>query len=232
MMLPGSSWKQLPFRFHSGPSFDVHDLIVSNCNYAAAKWLEQWPGSFSEERIVCLVGDSGFGKSALASWWGDRNTAAFIEKGVDVSSLLQSFSGFPPNKCFVLDDADTFAEDIFLFYVYNSIVINKSYLLATAKLFPSNWSISLADLKSRVLTAHVLSLAKPDEQLLSVILKSTLKQKGIALADEVISYITSSPDLNCNNIKLWADKIDSLVNLKKEPNLRNIKKLTAQQYVA
>jgi chromosomal replication initiation ATPase DnaA len=201
---------------------DEEDFIESESNLDALDWVKKWP-NLTKERISCIVGAKASGKTHLAHIWARRNNAIFLNECDGFHSVLLTIFDSGGNSFFVFDSADENVDELALFYMYNSVIENNSYLLMTAKTAPSTWNLSLADVKSRMHLVRVLNISTPNEEVLSKILKENLEKKGIHIKDRVIEYILSRIERSYDSILSLADLIDKNTSTLCRLNSRSIK---------
>lgn len=222
------NYNQIPLPLVCKSSFDEEGFILGDCNRYAFDWIEKWPSRIPDERFVCIVGEKGAGKTHLANIWAQRNQGSFIENKCDAAGVLLDLYEASSTKYFIMDEADELFDDVFLFYVYNSIVENNAYLLMTAKVPPSKWQVSLSDMKSRVSTIHSINIKTPDEDTLANILKRELKQKGIVIENNISNYILSNIERSYSAISTVVERINKM---KMKPILKNIKNLITNEQI-
>ena len=92
-------------------------------------------------------------------------------------------------KVIALDDAQKWSEES-LFILLNMALNNDiSYLLLTDQEAPSEWSIRLPDLRSRLRNVPMVRLSPPDEKLLEPIIKKLFSDHGRAIDKSVVDYM-------------------------------------------
>ena len=206
--------RQLPLPLSWSFSKDVKDFIVSDCNRYAFEWLEKWPLKIHSQ-IVCLVGETGAGKTHLAHIWADKMGAKWF-RNVDISyeTISNEFEQIS-NKFFVLDEADEVKDEFLLFYLFNAIKSSGAYLLLTAKSYPNAWKLSLEDIRSRLSTVDIVQINKPTDTAMSLIISKMLSQRGLSAPDDVITFIANRIERSYSSISYWVNRIDtSLIDRK------------------
>lgn len=160
------------------------DFLVAPSNADAVRWLDlwpEWPGSG-----LVVHGPAGCGKSHLASVWRERSGAEVLSAG-DVTAA-QSGSA-PP--AMIVEDVDRGIDEPALLHLYNTVMERKGYVLLTAKSGPSQWDLSLADLRSRVSALPSVAVAPPDDQLLAAVLVKLFADRQLAVGEDVIWYLVA-----------------------------------------
>lgn len=200
--------KQLSLPITWSFSRNIRDFVVSDCNRYAFEFLEKWPFKI-QSNFVCIVGEKSSGKTHLAHIWADRLGADFMTSSAIFNKWYSIASEENPQKYFVLDDADELHEDLLFFYLYNTIVEKKAFLLMTAKRYPNNWDLKFEDIRSRISTVDVVRIQKPNESAMNSIIDKMLLQRGIQSSQNVIEYISNRIERSYESINYWIKEIDS-----------------------
>jgi chromosomal replication initiation ATPase DnaA len=182
---------QLPLDLGFVPSFAAGDFLVSACNQNAFDWIERWPHWNGPALAVC--GPPACGKTHLAHVWQARSGAVFIEAGqlptADPAQLL------PVSGACVVDGigAAAFAAggERTLLHLYNMIAERRGHLMLCAETPPARWPLRLADLRSRVLAATVVTIEPPDDGLLETLLAKLFADRQLAVDRGTIIYIVT-----------------------------------------
>ena len=196
--------KQLPLPISWAFSKNVNDFVVDECNSTAFMLLEQWPLKI-RTNFVCLVGETGSGKTHLAHVWADRLGAKFLTSA-NIEDMLLSETVTHPY--YVLDNADNISDDILLFNIYNKIKEMDAYMLMTAQRYPAKWDTKYNDVKSRLKTIDIITIKKPNEVAINKILDQMLLQRGIICTSDVITYITNRIERTYESMIYWVNRID------------------------
>jgi len=160
------------------------DFLVSACNAAAVAWLDRWPQWPSP--FLVIYGEKGCGKTHLAS----------VFQAVTHARLLDSVTEDPYDTLgeatvAVLEDADEIAvsNPRALFHLYNYAKEQGRHVLLTAHRPPVEWSVSLADLRSRLGAASVVGIEAPDDGLLRALLVKLFADRQVMIDEDVVSFI-------------------------------------------
>lgn len=216
--------KQLPLPISWAFSKDIKDFVVSDCNRYAVKWLEQWPFEI-QSNFVCLVGESGSGKTHLAHIWANRVNAEFLPHSNVIERWYELITGNVEQKYFVLDDADELKEDLFLFYLYNTIKEIGGHLLLTAKSYPNRWELKLDDVISRYRGIDVIRIQRPREGEMERILEKMLLQRGLRCDEEVLRYVVRRIERSNGELLNLAEKISESKRRGSNVTMREIREL-------
>lgn len=151
----------LPLDWSAGGANDI-GLIVGTSNADAVRYLRHvatWP-----VRTAVLVGPRGSGRSLMGRLFA-RDTGGRV-----------------------IDGQDSVSEEE-MFHAWNAAQASGTPLLIIADAPPSEWSVALPDLASRLAAVPVLTIGEPDDCLARDLIDALFAQRGMALAPEVASYI-------------------------------------------
>lgn len=189
-------------------SHSREDFVIGGCNRVAADFINSWPEWRSHALI--LVGPEASGKTHLAAIWGERTGAEVIQ----ASGLTQS--RVPEmRENVVLEGADRVQDFEALLHLYNWLGAKKGYLLMTAGTPPSAWTVTLADLVSRLKSTPVAHLKDPDEDILAAAMAKQFSDRQILVDGAVISYLLKRIDRSFAEVKIIVQRIDTLALKKK-----------------
>ena len=93
----------------------------------------------------------------------------------------------PPGPL-AIDDADTAPEQPLL-HVLNAAAEAGSPVLMAARRAPSDWSIDLADLASRLRAVTAVEVAPPDDDLLAALLARLCAERQLAVAEPIQLFL-------------------------------------------
>lgn len=175
---------QLPLDLGFRPALGRADFLVASCNEEAVAWLDRWP--LWPGVALALAGPARSGKTHLAEVWRARSGAIRIAAGDLESARVPELIGTA--KAAVVDDADD-AEEEALLHLYNLLAERQGHLLVIAREAPARWGIKLADLRSRLLAAPVVTVRAPDEAVLGAVLVKLFADRQLAVGEEVIAYL-------------------------------------------
>lgn len=149
------------------------DFLVSAANQLAVAHLERWrdwPLSVS-----ILTGPPRSGRSRLASHF------ARISGGD------------------VIDDAQG-QDDGILFHAWNDVQTARRPLLLVGRDAPSQWGVTLPDLRSRLAAAPHVAIAQPDEHLAHALVTSYFAQAGARFAADLPDWLLRRIDRSYDSI--------------------------------
>lgn len=194
---------QLPLSLSLEPSIAREDLIESDANLLAIDLVDHWPNWPSQ--FVIFAGPVGSGKTHMAKVWAEKANASIFS----FDQLVEYASSIDFSQNLVLEDVTSknIDEDI-LFHCFNAVKANGSFLVITSREFPNAWQLELADLKSRLRTAHIVELQEPDDILLSRILVKLFSDRQITVEPNLIEYLVTRMERSlgaAGEIVAWLD---------------------------
>jgi len=212
--------EQLLLDWPVNEKFAQADFLPSHSNEEAVRWIDAWPDwKRGDESFHCLIvyGPDGCGKTHLAHVWKDISNAVVLK----LAQLpdLDFMSG--DNFVFVIEDVDqcigSFQFEENLFHLYNWVKEQGGFLLLTARKRPKLWSLTLADLSSRLLASEAVQIKAPDDNLIKAILIKQFSDRQIKLTEDVINYILPRTERSFEAVRRLVKSIDriSLIEKKK-----------------
>jgi hypothetical protein len=172
----------------SGPA----RIVLGEANRHVAEALaapQNWPFS-----AAVLTGPPRSGKSLFAGWFESTG------------------------KGEALDGADTLDETE-LFHRWNRAQESGTPLLlvSDAPRDTGGWDIKLPDLKSRLGSALQLEIGVPEDALVPALIESHAAQRGLALGDGALAYLSPRTERSWSGIEKLVEAIDRLSLERKAP---------------
>ena len=183
--------------------FGRGDFLVSDSNRAAFDLVERWPDW--PARVLALYGPPGSGRTHLAHLWCGRSGAALVAG--DDAAALNAPEALP--AAVVVDNAER-APERALFHLYNFCLERGGNLLLTLPTPPAALEIGLADLASRLRSLPVVGIAPPDDALLTAVLLKHFGDRGVAVAPQVIAFLTARMERSFAAAAALAARLDRL----------------------
>lgn len=183
--------QQLGFPFAQPVRYNPQDFLVTSSNKLAYDWIQKWPQWPSHALIIW--GSTGCGKTHLAHVWEHKVQSQSAPPHWIQPKDLEDLS---MGQSIVLENIeDAIAHNpTGIFHLYNMIKENKGFLLCTASTPPAQWSISLKDLSSRLLSIPSVQIMAPDDDLLRGILHKRFSDLQIQTSPQVIEYIIKNTE--------------------------------------
>lgn len=177
--------RQLALALDHAESYAREDFLSGPCNAAALAHIESWPDW--PANAVALVGPEGSGKSHLAAIWTAAAGARVISgRALRENNLLPSLA----TGALVVEEAAG-ADERSLFHLINLAREQEAFLLFTARTAPSAWTVTLADLASRLRAIPVITLQAPDDALLRAVIIKIAVDRQIKLDESTVSYLST-----------------------------------------
>ena len=204
---------QLLLDISSKPNYSKEDFVESPCNWEASQWVQRWPDW--PMKMIAIYGEPGCGKTHLAHIWQQRSKARFL-KPTDTLNL-KPHEVIENVQAFVLDDADTTLtreghvrgiEDEWLFHFYNLVREKGADLLICCRQPPTQWTITLPDLRSRLSTILSVAVNPPDEEALIAVLLKLCSERGMILSREIADYIVRRIERSFESIRNIVNALD------------------------
>lgn len=168
----------------------AEDFLVSDCNLAAVRLIDSWPGW--QGRVQLLTGPAASGKTHLARVFQALSGARALEPStLDIGVIDTMGEGTP----LVVEDADRLAYDEkALFHLLNLAREKGLYVLITARSAPSRWEITLPDLSSRLKAVPAVEIGAPDEALLKTVLLKQFADRQLTVDPKVLDVLALNID--------------------------------------
>ena len=196
---PTAEQLRLPLERHVvGEAF-----VTSDSNAEAVRVLTRWPDGAGA--VLALHGPAGSGKSRLAADWAERVGAVPLNGAEAALIDPLELEGRP-----VLLDRAADADDESLFHLINLANSGGGALLLVSRSAPRQWSVDLPDLRSRLDAVRAVSIAAPDDAVLSAILRARFAERSITPADDVIDYLVRRLDRSAAAASAAVARLDAL----------------------
>lgn len=165
-----------------------------------------WP--VDEENDSFIVSPANQRAVNFLDGWGRWPVAAALLTGSRKSgrSLLgRIFARKSGGK--MIDNADRYDEAA-LFHAWNDAQEFRRPLLIIADEPPPLWRVNLPDLNSRLTATPHVTLGNPDEALAHQLFAKLLRQRGLAVSEEVLRYLTARIERSYVSIIRMVDALD------------------------
>ena len=176
---------QLVFDLPHIPALGSEDFLVSASNERAVKLIAAWPDWANP--VVVMTGPEGAGKTHLANVWRARSGAdayAAADMGAAVDRAVST--GGPV----IIEDIDKAAVDEHAaFHLLNLAKERRFDVLITARTAPGEWRIALPDLRSRLRSAALVTIDKPDEALIGAVIVKLFADRQLSVEPGVVGYV-------------------------------------------
>jgi chromosomal replication initiation ATPase DnaA len=179
--------RQLPLALGFSERFGREDFLPGPSNAAALALIEHWPDW--PARAVALVGPEGSGKSHLAAIWARTAGARSIASHAVVAAAVPT--ALATGALVVEDLREDACDEAALFHLLNLAREQGDYVLITARLAPSAFTLRLRDLASRLRALPTVTVAAPDDALLRAVMVKLFADRQLAVDEGLIGYLAA-----------------------------------------
>ena len=216
------NFNQKTLKFVHESNYDEGNLVKSSCNNIAINFIEKWPNWSLDNRIVCIFGATGSGKTHIARVWKKKSNAKILNK---INHLTLNYI-YENNTPLVFENinSNVYWPENLLFEFINEIKLSKNYLLMTCKGDPNKIKWNLKDLISRFSSFVNIEIKLPDDNLIKNILVKQFSDRQFSIEKKLIEYISCRIERSYLSINNIVNLIDELtLKYKKPVNLSIVK---------
>lgn len=180
---------QIPLNLRPDARQSFSNFHVSDGNQAAVNLLsarERWPSA-----AVLILGPTGSGKTHLGRAWLAASKGEFI------------------------DDAHSANERDVFDAINRALAGQISGLVLASSLPPTEWGVTLPDLKSRLEAMPIVTLAEHDEASLEPILRALFDQAGRDVGQDVVTYVLRQCERSVDALRDLVLELDVAAGSKK-----------------
>lgn len=170
----------LDLSFHK--EYSRENLVIGTSNEQAVKYIDAWPDWPSP--YAAIIGEEGCGKTHLGHIWQEKSQALWVDP-----TALPNLDLVYSSQHIVIDGGNIIKDEDWLFHVYNIAFERQSSILILDSIPPTQWTIRLADLKSRLRTFVCLPVTLPDDAMLQALLIKLFYETSLRPNQEVIDYL-------------------------------------------
>lgn len=225
-----TQYQQYPLEFNFRPALEREDFLVSDTNASAVAMIDKWPAWHAP--CVIIHGPRGSGKTHLCHVWQRISNAQILDLQSPslMGDLIQRNTS--SEHAYVIENLNQYdlendqALQDHLFHFYNHIKATGQTLLITSEKPLNYLSISLADLRSRLLSCPHVAIEAPDDDLLSGLLLKLLRDQQIEITPDALHYCLKYMDRSFESAqKLVKDINYSTLSEKRRVTIPLIKKI-------
>lgn len=205
--------RQLLLDLTLAPNYSKASFVESPCNWEATQWIQRWPDW--PMKMIAIYGEPGCGKTHLAHIWQEKASARFLT--LQDAFTLTPLEAIKERLTLILDDVDIlFQQSIhqkdrlegWMFNFYNLVKEKGVDLLICSSQPPTQWDVTLPDLRSRLATILSVAVDVPDEQALRAVLFKLCTEAGMTLSSEVADYILRRVERSFDSIRAVAHTLN------------------------
>jgi chromosomal replication initiation ATPase DnaA len=194
---------QLSFDLGHRASFSGENFLIAPCNQAAVAWLDRWPDWPGPG--LAVYGPPGCGKTHLAHVFQAGARARLLSPADLGRAEPPALVG--EARAVALDGEPPLPERALL-HLYNYIAESRGHLLLLSRQPPARWSVHLPDLASRLSAMPAVAIEPPDEVLTEALLVKLFADRQLAVAPEIIAYLTPRLERSFEALRRFTDLID------------------------
>lgn len=173
---------QIPLNLRPQPQPSFSNFHVAPGNQAAVDMLRE-PQRWTSAALL-LLGPKGAGKTHLGCAWQAETSGEFIDDAHHVS-------------------------EVDLFDAINRALAGQNKgLLLTSHLAPTEWGVSMPDLKSRLNAMPTVTLPEHDEHSLEPILRELFSQVGREVRQDVVAYVLNQTERSVEALRELVHELD------------------------
>jgi len=174
------------------PETSETEFLVSDSNARVVQQLERW--ATWPVMAGLLVGPRKSGRSLLARIFAAKSEGTMI------------------------DDADRVSETE-IFHAWNRAQAEHRPLIIVADHAPPEWSVRLADLRSRLAATPVLTIAPPDDELVRLLLARLFERRLLTAKPDLIAWLAKRVERSHLALIRVADALESDALERRSPRL-------------
>ena len=195
---------QLVFDLPHRAALGAEDFLVSDCNLAAVRLIDAWPGW--QNNVQLLIGPPSSGKTHLVRVWQALSGApVVVPEHLDIGKIDAMGEGAP----LAVEDADRLPYDEkALFHLLNLAREKGLFVLLTARAAPRGWNAKLPDLASRLAALPVVEIGAPDEALLRTVMLKHFADRQLDIDPKVLEFLAVRVDRSLQAAEAAVEAVD------------------------
>ena len=211
-------------KFNFDENLKEDDYYVSKSNFHVYELLNKWPNW--GKNFLNISGESFSGKTHLVNIFLKKFKGINLETKDLNNEILKEIKIY---QNIVLENFNLNIDENLAYTLFNIIEQDNKYLILTSKKPIVDIGFKLKDLNSRCKNFLILSIDKPDDELIFALIIKNLSDKQISLDNKLISYIVKRIDRSYGKIFDFIYKIDEMsLKKKKSIDLKIIKEVLGE----
>ena len=211
-------------KFDHEKNMTNEDFYLSKSNKHIFELLNNWPKW--EKNFLNINGEKFSGKSHLVNIFIKKfRGIRFDAHQLDDSKLKE----IKIHQNIVLENLDNTIDEKLFYTLFNMIDLDNKYLIVTSYKSIVDIEFKLNDLNSRAKNFLLLSIEKPDDDLVFALLVKNLSDRQISIEKKLINYVIKRIDRSYSKIFEFIYKIDEMsLKKKKSIDLKIIKEVLGE----
>jgi chromosomal replication initiation ATPase DnaA len=177
--------RQMPLDLGHRAAVGREDFLVAPGNQDAVAWLDLWPNWPAPGLVI--YGPEACGKTHLAEVWRARSQARIVTPGDIADRDAPTIVG--EARALVIERPDRGVDERAMFHLYNYVAADRGWLLLTAEKPVAQWSLQLADLRSRLAALPAVAMLPPDDALIEAVMIKQFSDRQLRVGPDVIAYL-------------------------------------------
>jgi chromosomal replication initiation ATPase DnaA len=177
--------RQMPLDLGHRAAVGREDFLVAPGNQDAVAWLDLWPNWPAPGLVI--YGPEACGKTHLAEVWRARSQARIVTPGDIADRDAPTIVG--EARALVIERSDRGVDERAMFHLYNYVAADRGWLLLTAEKPVAQWSLQLADLRSRLAALPAVAMLPPDDALIEAVMIKQFSDRQLRVGPDVIAYL-------------------------------------------
>jgi chromosomal replication initiation ATPase DnaA len=165
---------------------------------------------------LLLYGPKGCGKSHLSHMFAER-VAMMCQKPIAVPMIDAREIKFSKverlhrdNFCLIVENLTPKVDQSALFHLFNLYQNEGGFILFTAEQSPARMGFALPDLRSRLNIIPTVSIAEPDDEMLSALIVKLFTDRQLTISIEVLNYIVQNMHRSFSYAQKLVEEIDAV----------------------
>jgi chromosomal replication initiation ATPase DnaA len=177
--------RQMPLDLGHRAAVGREDFLVAPGNQDAVAWLDLWPNWPAPGLVI--YGPEACGKTHLAEVWRARSQARIVTPGDIADRDAPTIVG--EARALVIERSDRGVDERAMFHLYNYVAADRGWFLLTAEKPVAQWSLQLADLRSRLAALPAVAMLPPDDALIEAVMIKQFSDRQLRVGPDVIAYL-------------------------------------------
>jgi chromosomal replication initiation ATPase DnaA len=158
--------------------------------------------------VLVVAGLPASGKTHLAHIWAARSNAQFVRAEELSQQIAGTWMEDAEQRAWVVEDITALKDETALFHLLNAAREERGGILLTTSIPPSQMSIMLPDLRSRLCAAPLAILEAPDDEALAAVIIKQFSDRQLRVGEDVVQYLLKRMDRSYAAARDWVQRLD------------------------